>query len=161
MKNNRIRGKKQVPVPLSSLFSKLLPSDFRQKTATINQYQQFFNSQTSDAVYQMVQVMNVSEDSITLAVPSSALVNYLRLHSLEIRQQISDQFGRVLDLKIVAQPQSMTADGQKNALKPARHFSPSVCDQLKKSAASLDDDELRAALISLSQAIREDEPGKP
>lgn len=154
---NKVRRKKHYPVPVSRLFGKLLPDNFRQKSATIQQYQQFFKSQTSDAVYQMVQVMNVTDDAITLAVPSSALVNYLRLHSAEIRNQILEQFHKSLELKVIADPTSMSPADEKSPLKPAKHFSQSVCDQLKKSAASVDDDELRSALESLSKTIREED----
>lgn len=142
---------------MSSLFRKLLPDNFRQKNVTIQQYQQFFHSQSSDAVFQMVQVMNVSDDRITLAVPSSALANYLRLHSVEIRQQIAEQFNQSLELKIIAQPESMSPEEKSSKLKPVKHFSQTVCDQVKKSASSVDDDALKAALVSLSKSIREKE----
>lgn len=157
MSIKKARRNKHYPVAVSKLFGKLLPDNYRQKTATIHHYQQFFNSQSSDAVFQMVQVMNVNDDCITLAVPSSALVNYLRLHSSEIRQQIFEQFDRMLALNIIAEPQLMSPAEQKNQLPPAKHFSRSVCDQLKKSAASVDDDKLKAALVSLSKTIRNDD----
>lgn len=144
-------------MPVAKLFRKLLPEDFQRKSATIQQYQQFFKSQTGDAVYQMVEVINVTEVTITLAVPSPALVNYLRLHSVEIRQQIAEQFGCDIDIKVIAQPQSLSAEDQKKSLKPARHFSRDVCERLKKSAASVEDDALRAALISLSTTIKNDQ----
>ena len=144
-------------MPVSSLFRKLLPHNFQQKNATIQQYQQFFHSQTGDAVYQMVEVMNVTDSVLTLSVPSPALVNYLRLHSVEIRQQITEQFGIFLDLKIIAQPGSLETGSQKRALKPPRHFSEDVCIKLRKSASSVDDEALRAALISLSKAIKDEQ----
>jgi hypothetical protein len=154
---NKNRRKKHSPVPVSSLFGKLLPDNFQQKSATIQQYQQFFYSRTGDAIYQMVEVMNVTDSTLTLAVPSPGLVNYLRLHSLDLRQQISEQFGVLLELKIVAQPGSLEPDDQRNALKPARHFSRDVCEKLRKSASSVDDEALRAALISLSRAIKDEQ----
>lgn len=143
-------------MPVSSLFSRLLPDEFQRKRATIQQYQQFFYSIDTDAVFQMVEVMNVTADTLTVAVPSSALVNYLRLHSPEIRQQIFEQFHHSLELKIIARPDSMCLEDEKIKLKPAKHFSRSISDQVKKSASMVDDEDLQSALVSLSKAIREE-----
>ncbi len=140
---------------MGSLFGKLLPKDFKQKSATINQYQHFFQSQTSDAVYQMVDVLNVTQDCLTVSVPSPALLNYLRLHSQQIRDLISEQFGHYPQLKIKVIPETPDPDGSGKDLKPARHFSPAVCDQIIKSAGGLQDEELREAMISLANTIKD------
>ena len=147
------RGRKQ-PVRLSSLFNKALPENFRSRGAEIQHYQAFFESRSGDAVFQMVRVMNVTEDTLSLSVPSPALVNYLRLHTQEIRQQITEQFGKQLELKIVASPDSGSEESSSIKLKPARHFDQQVCDRLQRSAAGVDDDNLRQALIALSKSIR-------
>jgi len=151
--NNR---KTHKPVKVSSLFGKLLPQDYRQKSALINQFQHFFDQQKSDAVFQMVKVMNVTEHQLVLAVPSPALVNYLRLHSQQIKAQIAELFGQHLELKIMAQPESLVGDSEPPEKKGLKHFSESVTRQIKKSSASVDDEELRQAMISLAEAIKKD-----
>ncbi len=148
------RRKNHHPVKLSSMFGKLLPEDYRHKRAMIDQYQHFFNEQTSDAVFQMVEVMNVTDQYLVLAVPSPALVNYLRLHSLQIKTQIAELFGQNLELKIHAQPGSAIQNASEEHKQGLRHFSEPVTSQIKKSAASVEDEALREAMIALSEAIK-------
>lgn len=151
------RRNKHYPVPLSSLFGKVLPENFRQKSATIHQYQQFFNSLESDAVFQMVEVINVTDEHLSLAVPSPSLVNYLRLHSQQLRQQIEEQFGLDLELIFKVLPESISPKREIKKMPSARHFSASVSDQIKKSSSGLDDEELRNAMISLADTIKNDQ----
>ena len=112
--------------------------------------------QDSDAVFQLVRVLNVDNACLTLSVPSPALINYLRLHSEQISRQIEHQFGRSMALKIVAAPAGAQQTLPRSQLKPAPHFSQEVCDQVTKSANNLEDDELRQSLLSLAKAIKRD-----
>jgi hypothetical protein len=147
--------KKHHPVKISSLFGKLLPENYRQKNAAISQYQHFFNEQTGDAVFQMVEVTNVTDHQLVLAVPSPALVNYLRLHSQQIKSQLAGLFGQTLDIKIIAQPGSMERQPEINKQHKLKHFPNSVCAQIEKSASTLEDDELRRAMIALARTIKQ------
>jgi hypothetical protein len=147
--------KNKQPAQVSKLFGKILPANYRAKSALIEQYQQFFKSLDSDAVFQMVSVNNVEADCLTLSLPSAALVNYLRLHSKQIQQQIEHQFGQMMEIKIISMPTGAQSQQAHNRIKPAAHFSAQVSDQIKQSAKNIDDDELMQSLIKLADAIRQ------
>lgn len=155
--NTAVSGarKNSHPSKLSNLFGKILPDNYRAKSAQIEQFQQFFNSLEGDAVFQMVTVVNVEADCLTLAVPSAVLVNYLRLHSQDIKLQLTHQFGRTLEIKIITMPAGAQAQAPHQRLKPAAHFSAQVCDQIKQSAKNVDDAELMQSLLNLADAIRQ------
>jgi hypothetical protein len=155
--NRRAKGKTS-PLRVSTMFSKILPSNYGSKSALISQYQHFFNSLESDAVFQMVKVVNVEDNCLTLSLPSAALVNYLRLHSDEISRQIQYQFGHAMALQISASPSGAQADMPHSKLKPAPHFSSEVSEKIKSSARDVDDDELMQSLMDLADAIRQKEP---
>ncbi len=152
-KNQR---KDHKPVKVSNWVKACLPDSFQEKSASIQQYQAFFEQQTSDAVYALVKVLNVNDNELTLAVPSPALVNYLRLHEAQIRRQIETLFHHSMSIKVVAQPELMETDT--NSLEPvqSKHYSATVCAQIQKSAASLEDNDLRDALLSLAKTLQQD-----
>lgn len=141
---------------VTKLFKGLLPEGFQQKRSLIQQYQHFFKSQQSDAVFQMVQVVNVTDRYLHVSVPNPALATYLRLHSEQIQQKMRHNFGSILELKVSARPEDMRNYEHKQKLPPARHFSKKVCDRINNSVESIDDEALKAALISLSKTIRKD-----
>ncbi len=147
------RHKKQLQ-PIQSLFRKLLPQEFRQKRGQIEHFQQFFAGQEQDAVFQLVRVLNVTAQYLHVSLPNPPLANYFRLHSQEIRQQIKQQFGQDLQLKISVQPQADEA-GESREHKPLPHYSSAVTEQIGRSADAVDDAELKAALKSLSRTLRD------
>ncbi len=145
--------KKKFPTKVSKLFSKILPEDYRLKTSRINQFQHFFQLQQSDAVFAMVNVLNVSDKVLSVGVPNSALATYLRLHSEQIKQDILNNFNENLDLKIITVPENNSIDETK-VKTPAEHYPKSVCDQIQTSAESIQDSSLKEALLSLSKTLR-------
>ncbi len=149
----RKKGKSS-PLQVSKLFGKILPDDFQSRTALINQYQQFFNSMNSDAVFQMVKVVGVESNTLTLSLPSAGLVNYLRLHTQQISREIEHQFGQVMTLKVISSPTGAQNELPRPRLKPAAHFSAEVSDKIKVSAKNIDDEELQQSLLRLAEAIR-------
>ncbi len=155
-KSEGARHKPNRPQPVKGYLAGILPQDFRHKQAEIGHYQQFFQSLSSDPVYQSVRVLNVSNDEISLALPSPALANYLRLHSVEIRQLLIDQFGHDLKLRIQARPVDTAYPRSASRLPPAEHFPAKVCDQVRASAAGLEDEDLKQALLSLADRMQTD-----
>lgn len=141
------------PKPASALFKRWLPEDFKQKSVLINQLQQFFLEQSSDAVYQMVTVCNVTEDYLSVSVNSPPLAAYLRLHSEQIQHQIEDNFGLKLVLKISARPDNSVRETPASYMASASEVSEVACEQIRKSADSLEDEALKHALQSLSETL--------
>ncbi len=144
---------KSSPTAVAQLFGKILPQNYRSRAALINQYQHFFNALESDAVFQMVKVINVEENVLTLSLPSAALMNYLRLHSQQISSQIEEQFGQLMQLKLTTSPAGAQNEQAHVRLKPAAHFSEQVSEQIKRSAKDVDDEELMQSLVNLADAI--------
>ena len=147
------RNKKSLQ-PVQAIYKRLLPQDFVAKRALIRQYQQFFADCKTDAVFQMVEVLNVTEDYLHVSLPNPPLANYFRLHGAEVRQQIREQFNRDLQIKISVQPQG-GGQGAEQQHRPLAHYDQAVTEQISKSADALDDDELKAALKSLSQTLQD------
>lgn len=151
------RRRSSQPVPVSRLFGRLLPEGYAQKNALIQQLQAFFESQESDAVFQMVTVSNVTDSSLTLSLPNAALASYLRLHGEHIRQQVKEYFGLDLQLKISTRPESSVVQPQKKTSKKFHaDISLNSCDQMSNAADYVDDDELKNALKSLSKTLSRD-----
>lgn len=153
MAENDSRRKRFHPVRLSALIRGVLPAEYQSRDASIQQLQAFFDTHAADAVFSMVRVINVTESTLTLAVPSPALVNYLRLHTQELREQIAEQFGRDLSLKIVAQPDAMRTGQSKPARQPLHRVDDAISEQINRSAATVEDETLREALLKLSRSI--------
>ncbi len=149
------KKKDHKPVKVSRWLKACLPDSYQKKTTSIQQYQAFFDEETSDAVFAMVEVLNVSDRELTLAVPSPALVNYLRLHESQLQAQIEALFHHKLTIRVVAQPELMEADEDRLKHKQPKQYSDSVCTQIQKSAASLEDNDLRNALISLAKTLKQ------
>ncbi len=147
-----IRKKIRKPVQIARLLKNQLPEEFALKRGLLLQYQQFFLSQESDAIFKMVKVTNVTDQFLHVTVPNSALSAYLRLHSDQIRQLILQNFGVTLTLKISTQPESSTtADHKHNDWLP--EISQASCDQIVNAADYVDDEGLSNALKSLSKTL--------
>lgn len=150
-----VKKSKSSPLQISRLCAKILPEGYQSKTALINQYQHFFNSLDSDAVFQMVKVVSVEANMLTVSLPSAGLVNYLRLHNQQICKEIEHQFGQVMGLKIISSPSGAYNVAARTRLKPAAHFSAEVSDKIKISARGIEDDELKQSLLRLAEAIKQ------
>ncbi len=144
------------PVRLAGLCIKWLPKDFRRHSAVIAQYQQFFDSHQGEAVYRQVRVLNASDKQLLLALPSPALVNYLRLHGAQLQQEIQQLFGASPSLKLVVRPFG-GIERTATKLQPPAHVSRSVSARVRKSADGIEDESLRQALIALAQSITDDD----
>ena len=138
---------------VASLFKGLLPEGYLQKNAVVQQYQYFFESLESDAVFQMVKVTNVTDQYLNVTLPNATLSSYLRLHGEQIRQLISENFGVDLILKISTRPEvSKRPEAIKNQ-DWLPDISKSSCDQITNAAEYVEDDELKKALKSLSRTL--------
>jgi len=144
--------KNHKPQALGSLFSKVLPQNYVHKRAEIDQLQQFFSAQQSDAVFGMVQVNNITDQYLHVSLPNATLSAYLRLHSAQIKDMLREHFNLDVELKISTRPStSAPATGHKK--KFPVNISQASCQQMQKGAESVEDDGLKAALKSLSNTL--------
>ena len=139
------------PRSLGSLFKKLLPPDYAQKRAEIDQLQQFFSAQDSDAVFGMVTVLNITDQYLHVSLPNATLSAYLRLHSAQIRQMLLEHFNIDVELKISTRPQQQQKEIEMKPL--TADFSDASRQQMQGSAQYIEDDDLKAALNSLSETL--------
>lgn len=139
------------PRRVSELCQGLLPVDFRARRARIDQYQHFFAGLESDAVFAMVEVVNVADNQLTLALPSSALVNYLRLHQEYLLAAIEQQFGHSPHLKMVVVPGGKSEINHgRGGIARANPISQRSRDHIAATAEAIEDEDLRNALASLA-----------
>lgn len=148
-----VRKRAQKPVQVSRLFKGLLPENFPQKRAQIQQYQHFFESIESDAVFQMVRVNNVTHEFVSITLPNAALSSYLRLHSQQIKQLIQQYFGVDLDLKISTRPDTSQPEQEKHHKDWLPDISQSSCAQINTAAEHVEGEALKQALQSLSATL--------
>ena len=147
------RKKNKKPVQVASLFKGLLPEGYLQKNAQIQQYQYFFESQESDAVFQMVKVTNVTDQYLNVTLPNATLSSYLRLHGEQIRQLVMENFGVDLILKISTRPEISNQLEDREIQDWLPDISRSSCDQITNAADYVEDDDLKNALKSLSKTL--------
>ncbi len=145
------RNKK--PVQVAKLFKSLLPEGYAQKRAEIQQFQHFFESQQSDAVFQMVQVTNVTDQQLSVSLPNAALSSYLRLHSEQIHQLIKENFAVDLILNISTRPDLLNQHEPEVKQDWLPEISKSSCDQITHAADFVEDEALKEALKSLSKTL--------
>lgn len=144
------------PVPVSELFRNHLPQGFVQKRAQIEQFQSFFATRESDAVFQMVTVSNVSATELSLTMPGAALASYLRLHTEQLRAEIYEMFGVELNIKISSRPEAPALDSHPHKKPLAADISSASCAQMTAGAEFVQDERLKNALKSLSQTLAKD-----
>ena len=140
------------PRTVASIFSKVLPPDYARKRAELDQLQQFFSSQESDAVFAMVRVVNLTHEYLHVTLPNATLSAYLRLHSMQIKQMLRENFNIDVELKISTRPEASEQKAQPK-MKANRDFSEASREQMQQSAQYIEDDALKAALDSLSQTL--------
>ncbi len=139
--------------PMATMFGDLLPPDYASKRAEIDQLQMFFNTQQSDAVFQMVTVLNVTDDYLHVSLPNATLSAYLRLHTEQIRQMLKDYFQLDVALKISTQPEAAHAETSRSQSDFGADISPATSEKMQKMAQDIDDETLRKAMQSLSKTL--------
>lgn len=138
---------------VSSYIARLLPANFGQQRSLILQFQHFFDSLPGDAVYQLVRVLNVTDQYLHVALPNSALSAYLRLHGEQILRQVKKSFGLTLQLKISTRPDLVTPSTVQSAKPELPEVSADSCKQIRSSAGAIEDEALSDALQSLSETL--------
>ena len=95
----------------------------------------------------MVEVVNASDSLVTLALPSPALVNYLRLHQEYLVAAIEQQFGHNPQLKMIVAPEGRSGtDHGRGGLTSAEPVSERARAQIRAGADLVEDEQLREAL---------------
>jgi hypothetical protein len=136
-----------------------LPDNFdrvRKETAAI---QHFLRKQLPDPMSHQVSVVNLTTDTLVIAVSDPQISNYLRLYVAEIQQQIQETFSLKQVLKIKTLPSSvLKAEHVLPAPKIPLKVKPETVQKLQRGADWIEDEGLKQALKSLAGSLKKGHP---
>ena len=131
-----------------------LPAEFEQVNRQAPGLQHFLEENLPDAVKQSVTVLTINQDEIVIAANSPMVSNYLRLHSKEIQQQIRETFHFEQTLKFRTVPDSLLKLERQQSIPQPRQVSAESVAALKRSAQWIEDENLKAAILSLAESLK-------
>ena len=139
---------------ISRLCQSVLPAGFEQVKRQTPSLQHFLEQNLPDAVKQSVTVLTINQDEIVIAANSPMVANYLRLHSKELQQQIRETFHFEQTLKFRTVPDSLLKLEQHEYLREPRQVSAESIEALKRNAQWIEDEDLKAAMLSLAESLK-------
>ncbi len=142
---------------IGRLCQSILPAEFEQVKRRLPQLQRFLEENLPEPVNQAVTLLTMNDDEIVIAANSPLVVNYLRLHGKEIQQQLRETFKLEQTLRFRTIPDSMLKlNPSAGAVREPGQVSPQSIEALQRNAQWIEDDDLRAAILSLAQSLKDD-----
>jgi hypothetical protein len=139
---------------ISRLCQSVLPAEFEQIKRQAPGLQHFLEENLPEVVKQSVTVLTINQNEIVIAANSPMVANYLRLHSKELQQQLRETFNFEQTLKFRTVPDSLLKIEQHEQLRPPRQVSEESVEALKRNAQWIEDEDLRAAMLSLAESLK-------
>ena len=131
-----------------------LPVNFERVSSDTYAIQQFLNKQLPEPMNQQVRVVNVTSETIVIAVTDPQIANYLRLYIVEIQQQIQETFNLKQTIKIKTMPGSVLhTDYILFVAKKPLKVAPETAQTLQRGADWIEDEGLKQALKSLAVSL--------
>ena len=145
-------GSKQI----SRLCQTVLPPEFEQVTRLGPGIQRFLEQNLPASVNQSVTLLTINQHEIVVAANSPMVANYLRLHSREIEQQLHETFKLAQALKFRTIPDSLLKlDNNEYRPHPDQVSAESI-EAIRRNAEWIEDEELKAAMLSLAESLKTD-----
>lgn len=141
---------------IGRLCQSVLPAEFEQVKRQLPRVQRFLEQNLPEPVNQAVTLLTLNRDEIVIAANSPLVANYLRLHSAEIQQQLRETFGLEQPLRFRTIPDSMLKLGSPGVLPKPGQVTAEAIEALQRNAQWIEDDELRAAILSLAESLKAD-----
>lgn len=141
---------------IGRLCQSVLPAGFEQVKRRLPEVQRFLEDNLPEPVNQAVTLLTINRDEIVVAANSPLVANYLRLHGKEIQQQLRETFGLEQTLKFRSIPDSMLKLDLPAAVRKPGQASQASIEALQRNAQWIEDDELRAAFLSLAESLKPD-----
>ncbi|MDH3635037.1 MAG: DciA family protein [Gammaproteobacteria bacterium] len=141
---------------LSRLCQSVLPAGFEEVTRLGPEIQHFLEQNLPESVNQAVTLLNVNRHEIVIAASSPMVANYLRLHSGEIAQQLRETFHLEQALKFRTVPDSLLKIDKIQTAREPRAVSAESIRAIRRNADWIEDEELKAALLSLAESLKAD-----
>ena len=101
-----------------------------------------------------MRLLTLGRDEIVIAAYTPLIANYLRLHGAEIRQQLRETFDIDLEIRFRTLPESMLHTATRPPTEPPRGVGDGTLDAIERSAASIENENLREALLSLARSMK-------
>jgi hypothetical protein len=139
---------------ISRLCQSVLPAEFEQVRRQTPGLQHFLEENLPESVKQSVTVLTINQHEIVIAANSPMVANYLRLHSKEIQQQIRETFHFEQTLKFRTVPDSLLKLERQQNIPQPRQVSAESIEALKRNAQWIEDDGLKAAMLSLAESLK-------
>ena len=144
---------------ISRLCQAVLPPGFEQARRQLPQIQNFLEENLPQAVRQSVTLLSVTEENIVIAANTPMVTNYLRLHAVEIQQQLRETFQLEQQLKFRTIPDAMFQRRQQRSPLPPRAVSSEAVAAIRLNAQWIEDEDLRAAMLALADSLTSDPTG--
>ena len=143
---------------LDKLCRSVLPAGFEKISRLGPGIQQFLQQNLPEPINQQVTLLSIDDEQIVIAASSPVLTNYLRLHGPEIQQQLRETFNLEQQIKFRSIPDSLlkvNLGSQPATPKPVEVSSQSI-NAIERNAKWIEDEDLRAAMLSLAQSLKSD-----
>lgn len=141
---------------IDRLCQSILPPGYERVKRLAPAMQRFLEENLPEPMNRAVTLLTATDDEIVIAAYNPMVANYLRLHSTEIAQQIRETLGLEARLKFRTLPESLLQAGPRRQQRAPRPVSSASADAIRRSAEWIDDEDLRAALLSLAQSMKQE-----
>lgn len=139
---------------IDRLCQSVLPPEFEQVKRRLPKIQHFLEQNLPEPVNRAVTLLTIKPDEIVIAANSPLVANYLRLHAGEIQQQLRESFGLQQSLRFRTIPDSMLKIDSPETLRKPGQTKPESIEALQRNAQWIEDDDLRAAILSLADSLK-------
>lgn len=140
---------------LAQLCRSVLPDGFDQVVDMAPRIQQFLEQNLPEGVNQCVTLLTINTREIVIAANSPMVTNYLRLHGAEIQQQLRETFALEQPLKFCSLPASLLqVDSRGTTRQKPGTVSAEAIESISRSAEWIEDEKLKAALLSLAASLK-------
>jgi len=141
---------------MAGLCRGVLPPEFERLQQQIPEIQNFLEQNLPETVQGCVTLLTLNDEQIVIAANSPMVTNFLRLHSSEIEQQLRETFNLQQALKFRTIPDALLKTGRSIEQMPAAEaVSGEAVSAIERNAQWIEDEELRAAMLSLAKCLRE------
>lgn len=138
---------------LGKLCQAVLPAGFEQVKKRAPEIQRFFEENLPDPVNRCVTLLTLDSQEIVISANSPAVASYLRMHSREIRQQLSETFQLEQPIRFCTLPDSLLRLDDPVSRPPPRKASSASVRAIRRNAQWIEDDELRASMLALADSL--------
>lgn len=131
-----------------------LPAEFSLVSELAPKIQHFLEQNLPREVANCVTLLTVSQREIVIAANSPTVANFLRLHSIEIQQQLLETLDLGQKLKFCALPDDVLKPATRDAPARPERVNRESIESITRSAEWIEDENLKAAMLSLARSMK-------